>query len=797
MNGIKYLILLVITLRSIALFSQENVITGYVYDKNSKESIIGANIYEIHSGKGTVTNKFGYFSLNPGKADSISLAVSFIGYKTQIKDIKPKEDYNVIINLQEGYDLSEVKISASEQVQKRNSGLATISVKDIQEIPNITGEPDILKSFQYFPGITRGSEGSANIYVRGGSPDQNLILLDDIPLYYVNHVGGFISIFDQHSIKHVHLYKGAFPARYGGRLSSVLDIRMKDGNMNTWHGGFNISPINTGVFIEGPVQKEKSSITFSIRRSNIDLFTRLISRWQSKGNLIYGYTFYDTNLKFNQIINPKNRIYFNLYSGRDNFFMKGKQKESNFERVNPEYAFTYNLDWKTRWGNNLGSIRWNHIFNPQLFGNITLAYSRFAYVNKYAFIQTRITDDLLLENTNSEFSSGIEDIIFKADFDYTPHAKHKIKIGFSNIYHNFNPGAVNVSIEQHNINDIDTIYGNSKVFSIENYAYLEDEIDFNTYLFGNFGIGISDYYVNNKHFIKLQPRIKLGSNITQNSTLIISFSRMSQNIHLLSNSSIGLPTDLWVPATKLLVPETSDQISIGYTQDIKQSAYQLKFEGFYKIISNLINYKSGANFFTNPADWENQVETGGIGHARGIEFLLHKKTGNLTGWMAYTWSKNERKFEGINSGYFFPYKFDKRHDISLILLYKINEHISFSTSWVFSSGPPITLSGKSYRVLDIDYRYAGDHLLENTYETGYDFNKKHNVRMPPFHRLDIGLKLYKEKKRGTRIWSFSVYNAYNRKNPYLLYYKTEDGITNLYKFSLLPIIPSISYSFQF
>ena len=796
MKGIKHLFLLIFCISPLALFSQENIITGYVFDANSKESIIGATIFEVHSGKGTITNKFGYFSLNLGKTDSITLAVSFVGYKTQVKDIESKEDYNVIINLREGYDLKEVMISANEKAQKRNSGLSTISVKDIQEIPNITGQPDLLKAFQYLPGVISGTEGSTNLHVRGGSPDQNLILLDDIPLYYVNHVGGFISIFDQQSIKHVNLYKGAFPARYGGRLSSVLDIRMKDGNMNAWHGGFNISPLNSGVFIEGPVKKEKSSIILSIRRSNVDLFTRLLSRWQSKGSTIYGYTSYDFNFKYNQIINQKNRVYFSIYSGRDNFLMKGKQKESNLERLNPEYAFTYNLGWKTQWGNTMGSIRWNHVVNPQFFGNITLAYSRFAYINSYDFIQKRISDDLLLENTNHEFSSGIEDIIFKADFDYTPHAKHKIKFGFSNIYHIFNPGTVDISIEQQNTNNIDTVYGNSNVFSIENYAYFEDEIDFNKYLFGNFGIGFSDYYVNSKHFVDILPRIKLGSNITHNSTLIISYSRMNQNIHLLSNSSIGLPTDLWVPATKLLAPEISDQISIGFTHDINP-VYQLKLEGFYKSISNLIDYKSGANFFTNPADWEDKVETDGIGRVKGIEFLLHKKTGSLSGWLAYSISKNERKFENINSGSFFPYKFDKRNDISLVLLYKINKHISFSSSWVFSSGPPITLSGKKYRILDIDYKYGGDHILENKYETGYDFSNKHNVRMPPFHRLDIGLKYSKEKKRGNAIWSFSVYNVYNRKNPYLLYYKTEDNVTNLYKFSLLPIIPSVSYSFYF
>lgn len=794
----KLFFLLIILHASLCLFSQKVTVTGYVTDGVSNESLIGATVYDHSSGKGTVTNSFGYFSLTLPTLDSIILSVSYIGYKPAIKKMNAKTGLNIVFKLNAGYDLKEVKISANEDKLRRNSSISSIPIKVINEIPNIIGEPDVLKTFQLLPGIQGGSEGSSSLIVRGGSPDQNLILLDDILLYYVNHIGGFVSVFDQNAIKSISVYKGAFPARYGGRLSSVFDIRMKDGNMKEYHGGLGISLINSKVFIEGPIKKERSSILVSFRRSNIDLATRLFSNWVSQGTEIYGYTFYDLNVKLNQIINDKNRIYFNFYSGRDKFFTTAEQGQDANDGIDPEYAYNYNMDWKTLWGNNMASTRWNHIFNSILFSNLTLAYSRFAYKNEYNFIQKREIDGLLLENTSNVFSSGIEDLIFKADFDYNPFSNHKIKFGLSSIYHRFNPGTVDLSVEKQNVNPIDTVYGNNNVYSIENYVYLEDNIDFKQHFFTNIGLGLSNYIVDSKSFFSMQPRLKLGANINNYSTLIVSYSRMNQYIHLLSNSSVGIPTDLWVPATRALKPESSDQLSIGFTQKLKQSKYTLKTEVFYKTFSNLIDYKSGANFFANPGEWESQIETNGIGIAKGLEFLFKKNTGKLTGWIAYTLSNNERKFENLNSGKFYPYKYDKRHDLSLVLLYTITNKISFSANWVYCSGTPITLSNTKYRIINLDYYYdESQGLTDYIYETAYEFTEKNNVRLSAYHRLDVGFKFSKEKKRGTRIWNISVYNIYNRKNAYFLYYKTEDNVTGIYKFSLLPIIPSIGYTFNF
>ena len=767
--------------------AQTYTLSGFVQDAKTGESLIGVDIYNSDTYEGTVTNNYGFYSLslNLNKTDTAHLHISYVGYEKQDTILVLNKNQQINFSLLQNNMLNEIIIQEKYKNIERKTEMSTIEIplNQINNLPSLTGETDIMRVFQLMPGIQSGKEGRSSIYVRGGSPDQNLILLDGVPLYYVSHIGGFVSVFEPSALKSVKLIKGGFPARYGGRLSSVVDIIMKEGNKEKLRGEYTLGILSSKILLEGPVKNSKSSFLFSLRRCNIDIITIPISWFNSNGESFAGYTFYDINAKYNHTISKKNKIYFSFYSGRDKLFIKSHGSISIPNLV--EYKYRYkNI---VSWGNIMGTVRFNHIYNSKLFSNTTLSYTRFNYQTKLSYKQKGTKTDSLNEHDIDTFNSGVQDIIAKIDYDFYPNTKNSIKFGTSATYHIFTPGII--AFKQTAI--IDTSYGSNIINAIENNLYFEDELKISKKITSNIGLHSSLYNVQKSFFYTLQPRIMFNYLIKNNLSIKISYANMQQYIHLLSNSGAGLPTDLWMPATKKAKPEKSQQFAIGIAHTLPfKEQIELTIESYYKTMTNLIEFKEGASCFSGGNDWQKKIETNGKGTAYGIELLLQKKEGKTTGWISYTLSKSERVFKTLNNGIPFPYKYDRRHNISIVINHRFNKNIDLSATWVYETGNAITLAVYQYNLINYE-------LEDNKFNNVHVYNGRNSSRMPAYHRLDIGVSFKKQKRKGIRKWNLSVYNVYNNKNPYFLYYKYKKKGVNLYGLSLFPIIPSVSYSFKF
>jgi hypothetical protein len=767
-------------------FAQSVTISGFVRDKSTHETLIGVNVYDTNSLKGTATNNFGFFSISFSKNDSISLAFSYIGYEKSVLNFIADSSSKLEINLNSNNVLQEVQIIGDHNRIERRVEMSTIDipVNQIKTLPVLMGEIDVMRAFQLMPGVQSGKEGTSGIYVRGGSPDQNLFLLDDVPLYYVSHIGGFISTFDANAIKSIKLIKGGFPARYGGRLSSVIDIRMKEGNMKEKHGEYTIGILSSKISLEGPIKKDTSSYFISARRCNVDLITRPISFFDSNKEAMNGYTFYDVNMKLNRKLSDKNRVLFSFYTGRDKIFLTAWDKSSV---NNQEFKYKYRTNIK--WGNIMGSVRFNHIYNTKLFSNLTVAYTRFSYSTDMNAkqIETSGNND---EEYSLEFNSGVQDLITRIDYDYYPNSNNKIKFGAAATYHTFTPG-ISSSFETGMNTEQDTTYGADNIYALEFNVYLEDEIKLTDRWSANIGSHMSSYTVDENTYYSLQPRVSTNYLFRKNVSIKASYATMKQSVHLLSNSGAGLPTDLWVPATGKILPENSNQIAVGIAGTLPaKREIEISVEGFYKKMDNLIEYKEGTTFFSNNKEWEDKVEIGGKGMVYGIEFLLQKKEGRTTGWIGYTLSKNVRQFQNLNQGQVFPYKYDRRHDFSIVVNHKITDKISTSFTWVYGTGNALTIAKYQYNLID---NTNGNYGFNQT----HIYNGRNSYRAPAFHKLDLSVSFVKKKKKGIRTLNISIYNAYNRKNPFFLYYKKKDDEMKLYQLSLFPFMPSISYNYKF
>ena len=745
----------------VSVFSQKYTINGKVIDKYTGENIIGAIIFDTNSGNNSNTNSYGFYAVSFSKQDTVYLQISKLGYRPIIQKIKLKSDTTINFQLSENTQIDEVIIQ-----EKKNTtlGVINISAEQINTLPLIGAEADLIKAFQLMPGVQSGNEGSSGLYVRGGSPDQNLILLDDVPLYYVNHLGGFVSIFNSNAINDVKLIKGSFPARYGGRLSSVLDVRIKDGNLKKMHYNYSIGTLSSKFFYETPIKKDKSSFMFSARGFLWGFIWQPVSRLILK-NVSVGYNFYDINLKYNLIINDKNRIYFSVYTGNDNLKYKVKDKPLK-------------ANYLLNWGNTLSSFRWNKVFSKKTFSNLTIAYTRYKYLNEINY-----TDKNTKENIISQYSAGINDFSLKYDFNYFPVKNYSVNFGIQAIKHKFNPGAV---FEYFAVGDStvkETTIGNNKLQSSEGAFYLENKISINNFTDINAGIRMSDYFVENKHFLSAEPRVLLNLYFSEKLSLKSSYTETQQNIHLLTSSTVGLPADIWVPATKYAQPEKAKQFSVGIFKFLPKKNIEISIEGYYKNLNKLVAYKEGINFKSATTSWENKIEINGKGRSYGIELLLQKKIGKTTGWLAYTFSKTNRQFNNINNGNAYPFKYDRTHDISVVIVRKINKNITLSASWIFGSGYPYNLPLNKY--------------ISTNNDEIFNWSERNSYRMRSYHHLDLSLFFTKNKKNGIRKWSVNIYNVYNRQNPYYYYLSDESGTWKLYQQSLFPIMPSISYSFEF
>ncbi len=785
------LVLNLIPLSNISAQKNEQfTISGYVDDASSRETLIGATIYAPESKTGAYTNAFGFYSLNLPKTVK-SIQISYVGYKTLTIKLDGKNNSKLNIHLEPLGALQEVVVTAQKrELSAPSTGALNVPVHIIKTAPALMGENDLMKTLQLLPGVQSGSEGSAGVFVRGGGPDENLILLDGVPLYNVDHLMGFFSVFTPEAVKNVKLYKGSFPARFGGRLSSVIDVRTNDGNLKKYHGTFSVGLIASKFQLEGPIIKDRTSFNLSLRRTYADLLAKPFLPKDAKG----GYYFYDTNLKLQHRLSDKDRLFLSFYHGLDKFH--GESKD-NYDDIRRETKGRF------KWGNTLGAFRWNHTFSPKLYSDLTLAYTHYHFLFGTDLKERNIKQHNE-RKVNSSYTSGLHDYSANWNFNYYLSNKYKFRFGVDYLFHNFRPEAFAFDINGVGNEDLEESIDNLNLPSYRTITahnaslYVESKSQFTKQLMLNLGVRASSFFVDDAEYFSLQPRAILEYRPIRDLQFQLSYSKMNQNIHLLTSANMTLPSDLWVPTTKKVKPMNSQQISFG-TVFKGWEGWELSLDAYYKDMRNILEYKDGASFLGLSGGWEDKVVMG-RGRAYGVELLLMRTLGKTTGWIGYTLAKSERRFNDVslNNGQWFPYKYDRRHQLNIVLSHKLSRRIDLSASWEFHSGGYITIpSGKVYDFTKFEQKNAfGSYWAEgiNLYET------RNNYQVPPTHKLNLSFNFNRFHKNGAKsIWNISVYNAYNAMNPSFIYPDDFNNDTGrvLTKITILPIIPSVSYTYKF
>ena len=778
----------------------KSTLSGTITDAESGEAIINAKIYIPAIRQGAVTNTYGFYSLT---VESGKHTIEFRsgGMETVVKEFDLTAD--VIFNIEmssEIKSIGEVTISAKkgENVNSARIGQIDLDVEKIKTLPAFMGEVDIIKAIQLLPGVSSVSEGGQGFYVRGGGPDQNLVLLDEGVVYNAAHLFGFFSVFNVDAIKSVTLIKGGMPANYGGRLSSVLEVHMNEGNNKKFKIKGGLGVISSRLTLEGPLKKDKGSFIVSARRTYIDVIMKAAIPESSpfSGSSYY---FYDMNVKLNYKLTEKDKIYLSGYYGKDVFTYGNKTD-----------AFAVDMPW----GNGIAALRWNHLFSNKLFMNVTSTFSDYQF--KFGSAQDEFQFAL---------KSQITDIGGKVDFTYFPSTRHKVKWGVDYIYHTLNPTSVSAASQ-----DIVFDTGEAqKLYSHESAVYVLDEFDLNEKIKLNAGLRYSMYqhvgpfkrYIKGdisnpdsvinyskgdliKFYSGLEPRVSGRWLLSETSSIKAGYSYNYQYVHLTSLSAVSLPTDIWYPSTDKAKPQKGWQGSVGYFHNFKDDKYETSVEVYYKGMKNLIEYKEGALPGDNVNDNTDNILVFGTGQAYGIEFFVKKAYGKLTGWIGYTLAKTDRKFPDLNGGDIFPAKYDRRHDLSIVAGYKLNERWTFGAAFIYATGNTLTLPTSWY--------VQEQNLL-------FNYGARNSTRMAPYHRLDLSATWYdksykvkqdeltgepiKVKKRFRSNWSFSVYNVYNRANPFFMYVDSNGDFLNgdfkisVKQVSLFPIIPSVTWNFEF
>jgi len=765
----KSIALILLFLSAITTAQTKYTISGYVRDTTSGEDLIGSivSIKEIPS-LGASTNAYGFYSISVPEGNYFVIIQS-MGYKPKVVKVELNQNRRIDVKLRESVnELNEVTVTTevkNENITKTQMGVEKIDIKEIEKIPVIFGEKDILKTIQLMPGVKSAGEGGSGFFVRGGAADQNLIYLDEATVYNAAHLLGFFSVFNSDALKDITLYKGTQPAEYGGRLSSVLDVKMLDGNDKKFGVEGGIGIIASRLKIDGPIVKDKGSFTISGRRTYADLFLKLSSDAATRSAKLY---FYDLNAKTNYRINDKNRVFLSGYFGKD---VLG-------------FGTTFGIDW----GNATGTLRWNHLFSSKLFSNTSVIFSNYNY-------------NIHISGANKiKIVSKIQDWNAKMDFQYFLNSKNRIKFGFNSIYHKIVPGVV--------ILETNTTTLSSK-YSSENAAYISNEFKPSNHFSIEYGLrgssfsvlGPGNFYNYNKDgtvkdtmkytsnkviktYYYIEPRIGINYIISEKTSIKGGYSRNVQNMHLLSNSTSGNPTDSWIPTSNIVKPEISDQVSLGYYQNFKENKYQFSTEIYYKDLKNQIDYKDGAQILLNENAEADLLF--GIGRAYGIEFCLKKKFGKFTGWVGYTLSRTEKKIENINQGNWYVAKQDRTHDVSVVGMYELTKKWNVAATWVYYTGNAVTFPSGKYEV-------AGQVVNYYTERNGY--------RMPAYHRLDIGVTWNNKKTaKYESNWNFSCYNVYGRQNAYSITFQPDPNDptkTQAVQTSLFRWVPSITYNFKF
>lgn len=788
------LISLLILLSMANAFGQNKRLSlnGFVSDANTGEALIGATIFDEYSKTGIFTNKYGYFSLSlaPG---SVSIKVSFIGYETFSTELILDKDTTLAIELTPvAQVLEEVLVVDTEEqkLQRTPIGVTSIPVSRLKEIPILFGESDVLKALAMTPGVSTGNEGTSGLLVRGGSPDQNLILIDDATVYNASHLFGIVSIFNTDAIKNVSLYKAGFPAQYGGRLSSVLDIAMKEGNKRKKNQELTIGLIGSKLLFEGPLPGRhwgKSSYMISARTSTLTplLLPAIIAFKLGKAENSFNYWLYDVNAKINYQLNKKTQVFASIYHGND-FLIAQDGLVNDRGKVN------------LNWGNLIGSVRLNYIMHPKLFLKAIASFSDYHYTlgsTSYEKANNKWKEKEYLFNTSS-----IRDLSGKASFEWFPFSFYQAKFGLEATNHLYTPTSLRTSQPIFN----DSLKKITAPLTANEYSlFIENELNFSKWLSTNIGLRRTSYSVRNNTFNRLEPRVSANILLPQHIAIKGGYSEMNQFIHLLNSNGAGFPNDVWVPSTDNVSPSNSKMFSVGLSKSFPKQHIELTIEAYKKEFNNLIDYADGKNLFSNfNTSWENLIEKNGIGRVKGLEFFLNKTEGVLNGWIAYTYAKNERKFANINDGNWYAANFDRRHIIAIVLNYKPeNGRSSFNVSWNYQSGQPITVP-----IGYVHYFNEREHML-HSYITPI-YGNRNNYRMPAYHRLDLSYSFkWTTRRHRDATLSLGIYNVYNRINPYYLNIKSKPYpfvINNeatgfeskVFQVGLIPILPFFSYSLK-
>ena len=785
-------------------------VSGYITDQGSAETLIGAGVLVEEAGRknptGAVTNAYGYYTLTIPRG-KVSLQYSYVGYESVGMELDLQRDTTLNVVLRPSAEIKEATVVAQKDagIQSTYLGAIDIPLVHIQRTPVVFGEADVLKAIQLMPGVQGGNEGFTGLYVRGGGPDENLILLDGVPIYNVDHMLGILSVFQTEAVKKVTLYKGSFPARYGGRVSSIVDIRTNDGNMKETHGSIGVGALTEKFHLEGPIIKDKLSYSLSARGLHTVFFDPLIrlfgKRLTDDGEEIYAnYFFYDLNGKLSWRLSDSDRFFLASYNGRDQMRVKFTEDESPYSGNEGFNRTKLGLGW----GNNVVSLRWNHVFSSQLFANTTVAFNRYRMgMNSGMYSQGSYYDGTRYRyDFDIDYISGIRDWSGKVDFDYVPSPRHLVKFGAEYLHHTFLPQtltAVTFSEEGNEKADTRDTYGNTTPYKGHDMSlYVEDDFSVTDRLTFNPGLHLSLFHTDGKSYWSLQPRVSAKYGWDGGWSLKAGYARMAQYVHLLSSAQISLPIDLWVPITKDIKPVTSDQFSTGvYFDGIK--GWEFSIEGYYKAMHNILEYKDGTVMIATNTGWETKVEMG-EGRAMGLEFFVQKTAGPWTGWIAYTLSKSDRQFPSgaINLGERFPYKYDRRHNFNINVNWQVTPRIDLSATFVFATGGTTTLPVRQTAI-----QSPGSDGVRTA-----DFvEHRNNYRLPASHHLNLGANFHRQKRHGESIWTLGVYNAYNQMNPNLvmLHYETKrptpeaEPVTNLVmeRVTILPLVPSVSYTYQF
>jgi hypothetical protein len=780
----KVLAFLVFSFVSMAAFAQATfTISGYVLDAKSGENLPNASVQIVGTNKAVNTNNYGFFSISI-KPGTYTIKVTYIGYESLEKSIKVDK------NIQQNLELStrqniqkEIIVKGKRKdanVKTTDVGMHQLSVESIKKLPVIMGEVDVLKAIQLLPGVKNGGEGSSGFYVRGGGPDQNLILLDDAVVYNTGHLFGFFSVFNGDAIKNVTLIKGGMPSNYGGRLSSVLDVNMKEGNNKNYKIEGGIGLIASRFSVQGPIVKNKGSFIVCGRRTYATELLKLVKPNDARLKN-FGYYFYDFNAKANYILSEKDRIYLSTYFGDDVF--KFTNAENTFKAKIP-------------WGNRTATFRWNHKFNDKIFANTSVVYNRYNF--EFSGAQ---------QGFNVSLKSGIKDWNLKYDMDYFTAKGHNLKFGVASTYHNFQPSTVSGSNDSVELKPINPVLK----YALENSAYALDDFDLTSWCrinaglrYSNFihlghyalyqkqnGINVDSIIWGTNQIVKtyggLEPRMNARFTLNKSTSVKTSIAKSYQYVHLVTNNGSTLPTDLWVPSTKIVQPQSAWQYSAGLFKNFGDNMFETSIEAYYKNMNNQLEYRE--NYTPNNNNDPEYDFVQGRGWAYGTELFINKTRGKFTGWIGYTLSYSKRKFTELNSGNTFLAKYDRRHDLSVVMSYELNKKWNFSSVFVFSSGNRITLPTS---LINIDNTLLQQYSILN------------NAQLPPYHRLDIGA-VYTPHPNSTKrlksTWTFGVYNSYNHFNPYLIYLDLTGTVSTgidlkLKAVQIFPIIPSITWNFK-